>query len=139
MTDVLGEISQSSLGHIRKTSESPPRVSVYDVIGAITGKHGDDSGKAYRRLIEQFPEVRTAGPDFKFPGQGQRETPVANAREITEIIMVLSGRGAAQFRKKSADVVVRFAGSKRTRSSAACLRTLAAVCPGNNMMILLAE
>ena len=71
----MKEITQASLGRIRKT-----------------GKNGDDSGKAYRRLIEQFPEVRTAGPDFKFAGQGQRETPVADAREITEIIMLLSDR-----------------------------------------------
>ena len=91
MMDAFKEITQSSLGRIRKTSESPPRVSVYDVIGAITAKNSDDSGKAYRRLIEQFPEVRTAGPDFKFPGQGQRPTPVADARGITEIIMSRGG------------------------------------------------
>ena len=114
MTDVLREITQASLGRIRKTSETPPRVSVYDVIGAITCKNGDDSGKAYRRLMEQFPEVRTAGPDIKFAGQGQRATPVADAREITEIIMLLSGRGAAQFRKKSAGVVVRYIGGDPT-------------------------
>ena len=114
MTDVLREITQASLGRIRKTSETPPRVSVYDVIGAITCKNGDDSGKAYRRLMEQFPEVRTAGPDIKFAGQGQRETPVADAREITEIIMLLSGRGAAQFRKKVAGVVVRYIGGDPT-------------------------
>ena len=63
MTDVLREITQASLGRIRKTSETPPHVSIYDVIGAITGKNSDDSGKAYRRLVEQFPEVRTAGSD----------------------------------------------------------------------------
>ena len=54
--------------------------------------------------------VRTADPDIKFEGQGQRLTPVADAREITEIIMLLPSAAAAQFRKKSADVVVRFLG-----------------------------
>ena len=46
MPDVLREITQASLGRIRKTSD-PPRVAVYDVIGAITIKNNDDSGKAY--------------------------------------------------------------------------------------------
>ena len=55
MMEVFKEITQASLGRIRKTPD-PPRVSVYDVIGAVTGKSIDDSGKAYRRLIEQFPE-----------------------------------------------------------------------------------
>ena len=64
MTDALMEITESSVVHVRKTSETPPRVSVYDVIGAITGKTDYESARAYRRLIERFPEVRTAGPDF---------------------------------------------------------------------------
>ena len=105
MTGAYKEITLASLVHIRKTSETPPRVSVLDVIGAITGKNSEDSSKAYRRLIERFPEVGTVGPDFKFAGQGQRATPVADARGITEIIMLLPGRGAASFREKSADVL----------------------------------
>ena len=32
MADVFNEITSASLVHIRKTSETPPRVSVYDVI-----------------------------------------------------------------------------------------------------------
>ncbi len=108
--DVFTAIDQNALAFIRKTAELPPKVSVYDVIGAITGKNTDDAGKTYRRLVEQHPEVRTSSPDFTFYGRGQRPTPIADAREITEVVMLLQGRGAAQFRKKSADVVVRFSG-----------------------------
>ena len=104
------EITQSTLRQIRKTAESPPRVSVYDVIGVITEQDTNQAGLAYRRLLERFPEVQSYCVSFKFKGQGQRPTPVTDARGITEIIMVLPGRVAAQFRKKSADVVVRYIG-----------------------------
>ena len=110
MTEVFKEITQASLGRIRKTPEIPPRVSVYDVIGVITGQLPKHCVTTFDRLSNSHPEVTTTCGKFKFAGQGQRETPVADAREITEIIMVLSGRGAAQFRKKSADVIVRYLG-----------------------------
>ena len=110
MTDVLREITQESLGRIRKTSERSPRVSVYDVIGAITEQSTNQAGLAYRRLLERFPEVQSYCMNFQFHGQGQRPTPVCDARGITEIIMLLPGTAAAQFRKKSADVVVRYLG-----------------------------
>ena len=109
--DVLKEITQASLGRIRKTPETPPRVSVYDVIGAITGlPTSSNCSQAWARLKERHPEVITFCDDFQFPGQGQRPIPVADARGITEIIMLLPGNAAASFRKKSADVVVRYIG-----------------------------
>ena len=64
----------------------------------------------FERLQEAYPEVTTTCGIFKFPGRGQSETPVAGARTITEIIMVLPGKAAARFRKAAADVVVRFLG-----------------------------
>ena len=50
--------------------------------------------------------------NFKFSGRGQRETPVADARSIVEIIMVLPGRAAARVRKAAADFVVRYLGGE---------------------------
>ena len=47
---------------------------------------------------ESFPDVSTSCANFKFSGRGQRETPVAGARTIVEILMVLPGRAAAQVR-----------------------------------------
>ena len=110
MADVLREITQASLGRIRKTSERPPRVSVYDVLSAITGLSTNNCSNVWKRLQDDYPEVATNCSNFQFPGQGQRPTPVCDARGITEIIMMLPGTAAAQFRKKSADVVVRYLG-----------------------------
>ena len=93
-----------------QTSERPPRVSVYDVIGAITGLSTNKCSHVWKRLQDAFPEVAMNCSKIQFPGQGQRPIPVADARGITEIIMLLRGTAAVAFRKRAADVVVRFLG-----------------------------
>ena len=103
-------LDEEALWQIRKTAENPPRVSVYDVIGAMTGLSSNNCSNVLRRLCDEFPEGAAGCSHFKFPGQGQRNTPVADARGIVEIIMLLPGRAAARFRKASADVVVRYLG-----------------------------
>ena len=64
-----------------------------------------------RLLREAHPEVHYLvhylARDFKLPGQGQRETLVADARGIVRIIMLLPCRAAAPVRAKAADVLVR--------------------------------
>ena len=45
---------------------------------------------------------------FKFPGRGQRDTPVTDAEGIIQIIMLLPGRAAAIARQSAANVVVRY-------------------------------
>ena len=53
-------------------------------------------------LTEAHSEVATYCCDFKFNGQGQRGTPVTDA--ITQILMLLPGHAAADFRKSSAKI-----------------------------------
>ena len=55
------QLDAAALGQIRKTSEDPPRVSIYDAIQAVTGQ--SDSRKIYSRLREAFPEVVTNFPE----------------------------------------------------------------------------
>ncbi len=98
------------LRQIRKTAEDPPRVSVYDVLQVVTGCSAPNCCNVFSRVSEAFPEVLTNCTNFKFSGRGQRETPVADARTIAEIIMVLPGRAAAQVRRAAADVMVRYLG-----------------------------
>ena len=106
--DSFLQLDAQALGQIRKTSEDPPRVSIYDVIQAVTGQ--STPRMIYSRLKEAFPEVVTDLDNLQFPGAGQRPTPVTDARGIVEIIMLLPGRVAARFRKETASVLVRFLG-----------------------------
>lgn len=66
---------------IRVTEDG--RYSVYDVI-KFCGCTGER--KVWERLVERFPEVVTFCHKYKFPGKGQRETPVASREGILQII-----------------------------------------------------
>ena len=106
----LQELNEGTVRQIRKTAEDPPRVSVYDVLQVVTGSSASNACNVFSRVSEAFPEVLTNCSNFKFSGRGQRETPVAEARTIVEIIMVLPGRAAAQVRRAAASVMVRYLG-----------------------------
>ena len=101
MADIQRQLSGllgRDVQHIRKTSDNPARISVIDVVAAITGHRSNGSSNAaviFMRLKNDHPEVTTNCSDLKFPGRGQRKTPVASVRGIVEIIMLLPGRDAA--------------------------------------------
>lgn len=102
-------LDAAALGRIRKTAENPPRVSVYDLISAVTGS-AESARKAFFRLSNEHAEVGASSHNFRFSGRGQRPTPVVDARGAVEILMLLPGRVAASFRKSAADVIVRYLG-----------------------------
>ena len=99
---------------IRKTDEMPPRVSVIDVISAITGKDARHSAEQLRRLLDQYPDVDSNCVHVKFLDargrRGQKETPAACAKGIVEIIMLLQGRQAARVRRQAAELLCRYLG-----------------------------
>ena len=109
----FAQLDAAALGQIRKTTEDPPRVSIYDLIRAVARvKNPHD---AWGALVGSHPEVLGETEYLhKFPGSGQRDTPVTDARGAVEIIMLLPGRAAASFRKEAAGVVVRFLGGDLT-------------------------
>jgi hypothetical protein len=92
---------------VRKTDENPPRVSIHDLIEAILGQK---DRKVWERLEESNPQVVALNHHFKFKGQGQRPTPVTDAKGVVMILNLLPGHRAAQFRLKCADVIVRYLG-----------------------------
>ena len=53
----LSQLSDGAVRGIRKTAEDPPRVSVLDVISAVTGLDTNNASNVYTRLREQFPEA----------------------------------------------------------------------------------
>ena len=106
----LIDISDDSVQGIRKTTEVPPRVSVYDVIGALTGYTTRQHFNLFKRLTQQYPEITALCTNFKFSGRGQHDTPVTDAEGIIQIIMLLPGRAAAMARQSAANVIVRYLG-----------------------------
>ena len=80
-------LGKSNVGHIRKTDETPPRILVIDVAIAVTRKSHHDTAQDFRRLLTQYPEVGTNCSHLKFPGRGQRDTPVTDAKGIVDIII----------------------------------------------------
>lgn len=104
------ELDDDAVRYVRKTAEDPPRVSILDVIGIITGLTSGNSRNMLWRLSESHPEVTTICSNFKFPGRGQRETPVTDAEGIVRLIMLLPGRAAAHARQMAAKVLVRYLG-----------------------------
>ena len=101
------------LGHpvkrIRITDETPPRVSVVDVISAITRKSANEAAEQLRRLIERYPDVKANCFDVKFPDargrRGQKATATSDAKGTVEIIMLLQGRQAASVRRQAAELL----------------------------------
>jgi len=106
--DSLLKLDAAALGQIRKTSEETPRLSVLDVIGAVTGVANPRN--VLQALREAHPEAVQDLDSYKFPGKGQQETLVGDAREIVEVVLLLPGKAAADFRKESAKILVRFLG-----------------------------
>lgn len=100
--------------HIRKTSETPERISVHDLIVAITDQSTDSARKKFSLLKKSHPEVEAFCLGYKFPGGGQQDTPVTDAKGAVLIMNALSGKKAAAFRLASADIIVRYLGGDET-------------------------
>ena len=105
----LSNLTSESVRHLRKTAEDPPRVSVLDLISAVTGDSNNCS-TVYARLREQFPDVASTTSLFKFGGRGQRDTPITCVKGAVLIVMLLPGRAAATVRKQAASTLVRYLG-----------------------------
>ena len=54
---------------------------------------------------ERYPEVYPNWINYRFPGRGQRNTPVVDVKGIVEIVMLLPGRHAARVRRQAAELL----------------------------------
>ena len=106
---VLGR-GEADIKNIRKTNESPPRVSVIDVVSALLGVHANNAAMTFWRLRDEHNELNSGCGDFQFPGRGQRKTPVMGVRSICELVMLLPGRHAARVRRQASELLTRFLG-----------------------------
>ena len=107
LAGLLGKRS-TDIMHIRMTHEDPPAISVIDVVQVITGMAKNNAGNYFERMKTTHPEVSTNCRNYRFPGRGQRLTPVmADTRSIVELILALPGRHAARVRRQAAKLLVR--------------------------------
>jgi hypothetical protein len=84
--------------------------SVYDVIRIVTGYAQKDIAHEYQGICKKFPDLMEKIQYFKFPGQGQRPTPVAYLNALMEIAWLCPGRHAKEFRRTGAVTLCRALG-----------------------------
>lgn len=82
------------------------RVSVYDAIKAVTGTR--NARVVHDRICERYPEVVAKCYNFKFPGRGQRPTPVTNKQGLVYIFSLLPGTVGHEIREDAATLIVRY-------------------------------
>ena len=67
--------------------------------------------KPFVQFLKKYPEVNVSIVNLRFPGKGQRETPVAKLATMIEIIMLLPGSMAANTRVQASTLLVRYLGA----------------------------
>jgi prophage antirepressor-like protein len=89
---------------VRSTEDQ--RFSVYDVLVAFGVADKPSNAKnVYDRLAASNLELTTICSKFKFPGRGQRDTPVATEEGIYQILMLCPGQRGAEFRSWAAGIL----------------------------------
>jgi hypothetical protein len=101
LTIIITELDNAE---IRRTSDG--RCSVYDLIQVVTGKR--NPRQAWNNLAEAYPEVVQKCDNFKFPGQGQKETPITDKKGWAHILGLLPGIAGKNYRTEAADLVIRY-------------------------------
>ncbi len=98
---VIPELNNAA---IRRTADG--KCSVYDLISVVGGQKSPR--KAWERLRERHSEVVKKCHNFKFPGRGQRETPVTDREGWAYILGLLPGVVGQKYRESAANLVVRY-------------------------------
>ena len=89
---------------IRATQDG--RFSVYDVLVAFgVSKDHKRAQEVLKRISDKHFEVSAFCGNFKFPGRGQRETPITDEEGMYQILMLCPGQRGAEFRKWAAGIL----------------------------------
>lgn len=106
-------------GDIRITAEGQP--SVFDMIKVLGGQKNPH--QVWERLIASHPEVVPKCENLKFPGRGQRVTPVAKTKEDAYYILgLLPGAAGRQYREQAARLFSQFLDDPASVAAAAVER-----------------
>ena len=109
LATLLGK-REVDIGPIRRTSETPPRISVIDVATLITGKNARNAARDVGFVKARYPEVAQKLSHFNFRGQGQRNTEVTCTQGLIELVLLLPGRMAGRVRSEAARIFTRYPG-----------------------------
>lgn len=93
---------------VRITDGTPPLISVIDIVRIVTENNNDYSAQIIRNMNNNHSDVMSSCQTFKFPGKGQRNTPVADFQTILKILQHLPGPSAAKYREKTAETLTRY-------------------------------
>ena len=107
---LLGDGNRDAPNVRIKVVDEQKYVSGIDLVSAVCDQNKDHAAHTIRRIFENHPEVSNSSTDFKFSGQGQRDTPCFDARGCVMLINLLPGPKAAAWRLGTADLLVRFLG-----------------------------
>lgn len=111
LLDILGAADDTSLtkDRIRCTAiDGVMKIAIYDVMQYVCGIPQGKCARGLSRVEEKFPEVNPLWVNFKFPGAGQRDTPVTDSKGLLKILMHIPGRRSAVIRDRVADIANRF-------------------------------
>ena len=86
---------------------SQGQISIIDVIVALTGKNQKWAAQDVSRMLKRYPELQQHVAYFKFPGRGQRDTPVADLATMTEIVLLIPGFKAIFARVEASKLILR--------------------------------
>ena len=106
----LAAVLGYTIKRLRITDEVPPRISVIDLAAAITQKDAHQAAEQVAYVKNRHPKVAEIFGDFKFRGQGQKRTDVADLRGAVELTFLLPGRHAARVRRQAAVLLCRYLG-----------------------------
>lgn len=99
------EIWSCEDGQIRVTPAGQP--SVFDMIKVLGGQKNPH--QVWVRLTESHPEVLPKCENLRFPGRGQRETPVVKDKEAAYYILgLLPGAAGKHYREQAAKLFVAY-------------------------------
>jgi len=92
-------------GEIRITPDG--KMSVFDIISACAEYSTRTSRyHAWRDIQSEYPEVCSKIRHFKFPGRGQKETPVLDKEGILMLLGVLPGKAGKAYREFAARLIL---------------------------------
>jgi hypothetical protein len=87
--------------YIRMTPGYDPRASAVDVVQYVTRKNNNDTAQVLRRLQEKGDaSFWTQLEKHQFSGRGQKKQFVFSYREAKDVVMIIPGKEAMEFRSE---------------------------------------